>query len=70
MNITIVNPSQIPNEDKVFIEKNLEFLTPSDVAELMDISIDNARLLFHRDDFPNISEKTSSSFKLDTVRQL
>lgn len=54
MNITIVNPSQIPNEDKVFIEKNLEFLTPSDVAELMDISIDNARLLFHREDFPTI----------------
>ena len=54
MNITIVNPSQIPNEDKVFIEKNLEFLTPSDVAELMDISIDNTRLLFHRDDFPTI----------------
>ena len=25
MNITIVNPSQILNEDKVFIEKNLDF---------------------------------------------
>src|SRR5699024_9310917 len=26
--------------------------------------------VIEREDFPNISEKTSSSFKLDTVRQL
>lgn len=54
MNITIVNPSQIPDENKIFLEKNLDFLTPADVAQLMDISIDNARLLFHREDFPTI----------------
>lgn len=54
MNITIVNPIQIPNDDKVFIEKNLEFLTPSDVAQLMNISIENARAPFHRADFPTI----------------
>lgn len=54
MNITIVNPSQIPDEDKIFLEKNLDFLTPADVAQLMNISIENARALFHRADFPTI----------------
>ena len=29
-------------------------LTPADVAETMNISIENASLLFHRDDFPPI----------------